>query len=217
MRYLLHIYYAAPGRIVVFAIKPGSTWRAAAITRFPGALMTGHEPFDWLPLWALFGATVALILLVVEAGFRVGRWRQRRAEHEREAPVGAIVAAGLGLLAFLLAFTFGMAASRFDTRRGLVLDEANAIGTTYLRAALLPEPHRTEIRTLLRDYVDLRLEAVQPGMSVPARERSEELQSRLCAKSGFGAGLRPWPTALPYRPMVGSCFVVNCRSIRTYR
>jgi hypothetical protein len=97
--------------------------------------------------------------------------------------VAAIVAAGLGLLAFLLAFTFGMAASRFDTRRGLVLDEANAIGTTYLRAALLPEPHRTEIRTLLREYVDLRLEAVQPGMAVSARERSEELQGRLWAQA----------------------------------
>jgi hypothetical protein len=107
--------------------------------------------------------------------------------------VGAIVAAGLGLLAFLLAFTFGMAASRFDTRRGLVLDEANAIGTTYLRAALLPEPHRTEIRTLLRDYVDLRLEAVQPGMSVPARERSEELQSRLWAQAVVVAEKQPTP------------------------
>ena len=107
--------------------------------------------------------------------------------------MGAIVAAGLGLLAFLLAFTFGMAASRFDTRRGLVLDEANAIGTTYLRAALLPEPHRTEIRTLLRDYVDLRLEAVQPGMSVPARERSEELQSRLWAQAVVVAEKQPTP------------------------
>ena len=107
--------------------------------------------------------------------------------------MGAIVAAGLGLLAFLLAFTFGMAASRFDTRRGLVLDEANAIGTTYLRAALLPEPHRTEIRTLLRDYVDLRLEAVQPGMTVPARERSEELQSRLWAQAVVVAEKQPTP------------------------
>jgi hypothetical protein len=66
----------------------------------------------------------------------------------------------LGLLAFLLAFTFGMAASRFELRRELVLDEANAIGTAYLRAALVPEPHRTEIRTFLRDYVDSRLGTV---------------------------------------------------------
>jgi hypothetical protein len=86
-----------------------------------------------------------------------------------------------------------MAASRFEVRRGLVLDEANAIGTTYLRAALLPEPHRTEIRTLLRDYVDARLEAVQPGMTVPARARSEELQGRLWAQAVMVAEKKPTP------------------------
>jgi hypothetical protein len=155
--------------------------------------MPDQESLDWLPLWALFGATVALIIVVVEAGFRVGRWRQRRAEHEREPPVGAIVAAGLGLLAFLLAFTFGMAASRFDTRRELVLDEANAIGTTYLRAALLPEPHRSEIRTLLREYVALRLEAVEPGMAVSARAHSEELQGRLWTQAVVVGEKNPTP------------------------
>jgi hypothetical protein len=155
--------------------------------------MQGHEPLDYIPLWVLFGTTVMVIFLAVEAGFRVGRWRQRHAEHERETPVGAIVAAILGLLAFLLAFTFGMAASRFEIRRELVLDEANAIGTTYLRAALVPEPHRTEIRTLLRAYVDLRLEGVEPGMAVPALARSEELQSRLWAQAVLVAEKKPTP------------------------
>jgi hypothetical protein len=155
--------------------------------------MEGHEPLDSIPLWALFGITVVLIFLAVEAGFRVGRWRQRRREHERETPVGAIVAAILGLLAFLLAFTYGMAASRFETRRELVLDEANAIGTTYLRAALVPEPHRTEIQNLLRDYVDLRLGGVEPGMVVPALARSEELQRRLWAQAVRVAEKKPTP------------------------
>src|SRR6516225_10737386 len=140
--------------------------------------MQGREPLDYIPLWALFGTTLVLIFLAVEVGFRIGRWRQRRADHEKETPVGAIVAATLGLPAFLIAFTFGMAASHFEIRRGLVLEEANAIGTTYLRAALVPEPHRTEIRTLLRDYVDLRLEAVQPEKAVPALARAEEVQGR---------------------------------------
>jgi hypothetical protein len=156
--------------------------------------MAGHEPLDFLPLWALFGATVVLILLAVEAGFWLGKWRQRHADHERETPVGAIVAAILGLLAFLLAFTFGMAASRFEIRRELVLDEANAIGTTYLRAALLPEPHRIEIRSLLRDYVDVRLETVQPGMTLPALARSEELQGRLWAQAVIVGAKNPTPT-----------------------
>jgi hypothetical protein len=155
--------------------------------------MQGHEPLDYIPLWALFGTTVVLILLAVEAGYRVGRWRQRRAEHEREPPVGAIVAAILGLVAFLLAFTFGMAAPRFELRRELVLDEANALGSAYLRAALVPEPHRTEIRTLLRDYVDLRLGGVELGMTVPALARSEELQGRLWAQAVSVAEKKPTP------------------------
>jgi len=70
----------------------------------------------------------------------VGQARGRRAGKEHDAAVGGMVAAELGLLAFLLAFTFGFAASRFEDRRQVVLDESNAIGTTYLRTATLPEP-----------------------------------------------------------------------------
>jgi hypothetical protein len=155
--------------------------------------MQGREPLDYIPLWALLGTTLLLIFLAVEVGYRVGRWRQRRAVHEKETPVGAIVAAILGLPAFLIAFTFGMAASRFEIRRGLVLEEANAIGTTYLRAALVPEPHRAEIRTLLRDYVDLRLEGVEAGTFVPSLARSEELQGRLWAQAVGAAEKKPTP------------------------
>jgi hypothetical protein len=154
--------------------------------------MQGHEPLDFLPLWAIFGFTVVVILVIVEAGFRLGRWRHRRSKLEQAAPVGTMVGAILGLLAFLLAFTFGMAASRFDARRELVLNEANAIRTTYLRAGLLPEPHRTEIRTLLREYVDVRLEAIQPGKTAPALARSEELQGQLWAQA-VSVGEKPTP------------------------
>jgi hypothetical protein len=108
---------------------------------------------DAIPLWGFFGLTMLLVLLFIEGGYRLGRYRLTRSEHEKEAPVGAMVAALLGLLAFILAFTFGLAAQRFDTRRQVLLDEANAIGTTYLRAAMLPE-RGDEIRALLREYVD---------------------------------------------------------------
>ena len=60
-----------------------------------------------------------------------------------------MVADALALLAFMLGFTFGLAASRFDVRRGLVIDEANVIGTTSSRGGLLPEPPRTEVRTMI--------------------------------------------------------------------
>ena len=138
-------------------------------------------PLDLLPIWGVFLATVAVVLLAVEGGFRLGQYRRRRSEQEDRPPVGEMVAATLALLAFMLAFTFGLAASRFDVRRGLVIDEANAIGTTYLRAGLLPEPHRSDVRSLLREYVDVRLEAVQPDKLSQSIGRSEELHARLWA------------------------------------
>ena len=134
-------------------------------------------PLDLLPIWGVFLATMAVVLLAVEGGFRLGQYRRRRSEQEDRPPVGEMVAATLALLAFMLAFTFGLAASRFDVRRGLVIDEANAIGTTYLRAGLLPEPHRSDVRSLLREYVDVRLEAVQPGKLSRSIGRSEELHA----------------------------------------
>jgi hypothetical protein len=137
---------------------------------------------DALPLWALFVVIVALVLASIEGGFRLGHYRRRKSEHEKDAPVGAMVGSTLGLLAFMLAFTFGMAAARFDTRKALVLDEANAIGTTYLRAGLLPGA-RDEVRRLLRVYVDARLEAVRSGSVADGVRRAEELQAQLWAQA----------------------------------
>jgi hypothetical protein len=57
--------------------------------------------------------------------------------------------ATLGLLALIIGFTFAMALSRFAARRDAIVNEANAIGTTALRARLLPQPHRTETLNLL--------------------------------------------------------------------
>src|SRR5262252_1083210 len=124
--------------------------------------MQNTGPLDVLPLWALFIVLLFIVLLSVEFGYRLGKYRRSRHEQEKEAPLGTMVGATLGLLAFILAFTFGLAAARFDARRQALLDEANAIGTTYLRAGMLPEQGE-QIRGLLRDYVRTRLEAVQSG------------------------------------------------------
>jgi len=144
--------------------------------------MPSSGPLDTLPLWGLFLVILCLILLSVEGGYRLGQYRRRRSEEEKEAPVGAMVGATLGLLAFMLAFTFGLAAARFETRRQVLLDETNAIGTTYLRAGMLPE-RRDAIRTLLRDYVDTRLEAVRSGNVTAGIRRSEHLQEQLWAQA----------------------------------
>ena len=134
---------------------------------------------DFLPLWALFPITVAVAVIAVELGYRVARYRLQHSKEENPAQVGGMVGATLGLLAFMLAFTFGLAGSRFEARRQVMLSEANAIGTTYLRAKMLPEPMRTDAQNQLRGYVDLRLEAVQPGKLEQALEKSEELHHSL--------------------------------------
>ena len=87
-------------------------------------------------------------------------------------------------MAFMLAFTFGMGGSRFDTRRHLVVEESNAVGTAYLRADILPEPERTEIRSLLREYAEVRLRIVREFRTYTAEglARSEELHGLLWEK-----------------------------------
>jgi len=134
---------------------------------------------DFLPLWVLFLLTVAGVLLCIEAGYRLARHRAASDDHEKESSAGAMANASLGLLAFLLAFTFGFAANRVEARRNLMLDEVNAIGTTWLRTATLPEAERAQPRALLREYVDTRLAAARsPDVEVEIR-RSVELQTRL--------------------------------------
>lgn len=141
--------------------------------------MDSTRLLDSMPIGSLFIATVAIVILCIEGGYRLGKWRHARSDQEKDAPVGAIVAATLGLLAFMLAFTFSLAASRFDARRMVVLEEANAIGTSNLRAGLLPEPNRSAIERLFREYVDVRLQAVQPALTEQAVARSAELHREL--------------------------------------
>lgn len=138
---------------------------------------------DPFPLWTLFPLTVLLALISVEVGYRVARYMRKRYQDGKEAPIGGMVGATLGLLAFMLAFTFGMAGSRFEDRRQMVLTESNAIGTTYLRAAMLPEPMRTETRNLLRQYVDVRLEGTDPKKTAQAVAKSEELLGQLWSQA----------------------------------
>lgn len=149
---------------------------------------------DYLPIWALFIVTVILALVFIEIGFLLGRFRHKRFAQEQSAPVGAMVGATLGLLAFTLAFTFGMAASRHDARKQLVLDEANAVSATFLRSELLPQPYRDEIQNLLREYVDIRVEAVAHQEKLAAAiARSEELHRLLWKQTVAVAEKHPTP------------------------
>jgi hypothetical protein len=145
------------------------------------------HPLDALPLWGLPLVATLVLGLAIEVGYRIGRWRHARMPDEKDQPVGAMVASILGLLALVLAFTFSLAATRFEARRQVVLQEANAIGTTYLRSRLLPEPQRSEISRLLREYVVVRLQGVEEGKLEGALTRSEKLHELLWIQTSEAA------------------------------
>src|SRR5262245_57762214 len=119
----------------------------------------------WLDTAGLPFVTMFIVASLFAAGF-IGIRLHRR--FERPGPVqdtrstnseeGYAITAVLGLLALLMGFTFSLAIDRYDVRRKLVIDEANAIGTAYLRAQLLGAPHRERISGLLARYVDNRID-----------------------------------------------------------
>jgi hypothetical protein len=112
---------------------------------------------DAIPLWAFFVGTMAIILISVEAGFMFARRTARRSPDEKESPAAAVGGAVLALVAFILAFTFGIASARFDARKQLVRDDAEAVRSAWLQADFLGEPDRHEFRQLLAGYLDVRL------------------------------------------------------------
>lgn len=116
--------------------------------------------YDW-PIWIPILTIFLLSLGAGELGFRYARSRQL-SDAERDI-VSTLRTSTLGLVALLLGFSFAITSGRHNDRSRLVMDEANAIGTCYLRAALLAEPARGEIRTALRRYTDLRVESFDRG------------------------------------------------------
>lgn len=115
----------------------------------------------------------AFLMGASATGYRLGRRGRASIDEATKSQAGSIQGAILGLLGLLLGFTFAMAVSRFDTRKQLVIDEANAIGTAALRARLLPSAQREEARTLFRRYVDARL------AEGPPREEADRLEEQL--------------------------------------
>ncbi len=119
---------------------------------------------DKIPLWGVFFLTLLFIFLIICIGTIIGLRISRRPDHEKESPLGTIVGSSLALVGFMIAFSFGITAQVFQSRRQLLLDEVNAIGTTYLRAEMLTEPHGSEVRGLLREYVNARIDLSQESM-----------------------------------------------------
>ncbi len=89
---------------------------------------------------------MGVLLVAEEFGFRTKGRTRPGSDSLEKADIALVLGAVLTLLALLLGFTYAMSEGRFETRRQLVVEEANAIGTTYLRAKALPEPRSSQIQ-----------------------------------------------------------------------
>jgi hypothetical protein len=136
---------------------------------------------DRFPIWVVYLGTVAAVLVAAEIGFRVGLWLQRRDPDSGKAPItGTVLGGMLGLMAFLLAFSIGIVINQHNGRKAMVVTEANAVGTAYLRAGFLDEPDRTSVRDFLREYVEVRLAAAADAALIESTvTRSEEIHNQL--------------------------------------
>jgi hypothetical protein len=127
--------------------------------------------------FAVFLGLLVVLLVALELGYRRGLRARREADGPDGTQIGAIQGALLGLLGLLLAFSFAGAAGRFMERQDLIVAEANAIGTAYLRTDLLADPQRTELREVLRRYTEHRLEFVRAERGADDAERLLEAES----------------------------------------
>ncbi len=142
-----------------------------------------YQRSELLVITVLFG----LLLVATEVGFRRGRAVRASLEDPAKSELSTLQGAMIGLLALLLAFSFAMAESRFDTRRQLVTAEANAIGTTYLRSKALAESYQVKVGKLLQDYVANRLEYYAAGMEQKNLDEvdnhTDQLQAQLWSQA----------------------------------
>jgi hypothetical protein len=153
---------------------------------------------NWLetaPSWL-----IGLVLLAAMfAASLFGEWLNRRVAKKKDKDKGEddggkegyIVSATLGLLALLMGFTFSLAVDRFEARRMLVLEEANAIGTTYLRTQMLEPVDRARISQMLVDYTDNRLllAKASPDQVQPLLAKNDQMLTDL-----WTATLAAWPS-----------------------
>jgi len=138
--------------------------------------------FDTMPIGVILLFITIFMLTFCEAGYQVGAHFRKKQDNEATVSLGPLLGGLLGMLAFVLAITFSITASQHNLRKENVILEANAIGTAYLRADLLDEPVAAEIKELLREYVDIRLQATNGGDVHAILARSVEIHQLLWEK-----------------------------------
>lgn len=172
---------------------------------------------DSIPFWLVFLGTIAIVLVSMDVGRRIGIRRRLRFGNERENATSVISAGLVSLNSFFLAFVFGMAADRYEDRQSLVREDAAAIRMAFLRTDLLPDADRSHARKLLRAYLEERVRAVASG-DVGARHVLEErarlqgMQQELWSRAvSAGAGEREASGATTYLDSLDDLIVVDVR------
>jgi hypothetical protein len=140
--------------------------------------------------WVTYPVGAVFLFVAAEIGCWLGAKSPDRERDQVRAHITTIQSALLGLLALLIGFTFSIALSRYDARRDLVLGEANAIGTTALRAQFLPEGHGATAIGLLKDYTDTRF-IYTPSDERPDRAAEQALLDKLWAEAVFATAQDP--------------------------
>jgi hypothetical protein len=139
-----------------------------------------------LSLWLVGALSFVVLLSARELGGLARRWHDRRRGGEDSEREEFSMTSVLGLLALLIGFTFSLSLLRYEERRELVIREANAIGTTWLRYGLLDAPDRDRLRTLLQRYVEARVafgRAETPAEEAAAYQQTATLQQQLWAST----------------------------------
>jgi hypothetical protein len=147
--------------------------------------------------WRVIVILTVVLLGLAEVGFRFGLSLHSKKDEARKSQIGGVQGTIFGILGLLLGFTFAMSVSRYEARRTMVLTEANVIGTTFLRADFLPPAHRDEVKKLLREYVDVRLQLHPAGADLtgiaPELRRSAEIEAALWEHAKAVAAETPTP------------------------
>lgn len=154
--------------------------------------------FFQLSTWMLLALLVVVIFGATAIGWRVGKRMRGQSEDLRE-PFSLLQGALLGFMGLVLAFALSLAVDRYETRRAAVVNEANAIGTTYLRAQTIAEPQRSDSLALLKQFADasIRISRAIPGSDAQQREldASDQIQRNLWTLAGESLNLAPTDTA----------------------
>jgi hypothetical protein len=174
--------------------------------------------FDNLRFVAIFLSI--LLLVLAELGFRAGLRIYRTKDEARRSLISGVQGATLGLLALLLGFTFAMAVNRYETKRDLVLKEANAIGTTFLRAGLLPEASRAPVKELLLRYLDMRIQyyylAGDREKLLEGIRRSTEIENALWGHVETAAVEAPTPITATFILSLNEMIDTDAERIATF-